>query len=286
MSRLLLVCTVALGAALSGFHPRPAAAQGSDWTEPLAPFRIADDLYYVGSKDLASYLIRTAEGAILIDTGSQENAALIVQSIEKLGFRVADIKILLNTQAHYDHTSGLAFLKAKTGARLMAMAEDADLLERGGRGDFAFGDKLVFPAVTVDRRLHDGDTVELGGVTLRASRTAGHTRGCTTWVFTANDRGKALSVVLAGSTTVNEGVRLVSRPSYPGIADDYRKTFATLRSLRADVLLAAHASAFDVDAKLKRRTADGPNPFVDPTELARYVERGERAFNERVQAEK
>ncbi|HTU35291.1 MAG TPA: subclass B3 metallo-beta-lactamase [Candidatus Acidoferrum sp.] len=249
--------------------------------QPVPPFHLIGNIYYVGASDVTSFLIVTQAGDILLDGGFAETAPQIEANIRKLGFKLSDVKILLNSHAHYDHAGGLAELKRRTGARFVAMQGDAALLARGGRGDFYFGDRLTFPPVQADRVIRDGDTVTLGGVALTAHLTAGHTRGCTTWTMTTTDRGKQLHVVFVGSTSVLSGYRLVGKESYPGMTMDYQRSFRVLRSLPCDVFLGAHGQFFNLTAKreaLARSPKD--NPFIDPAGYRDYVDNAERAFED------
>lgn len=269
----------------------PAAAQRTEewrsWNRPVAPFRVAGNLYYVGASDVTSFLITTPEGHILLDGGFPETAALIRASVEALGFRLADVKVLLSSHGHFDHAGGLAELKRATGARLIASAAEKPLLEQGGKGDFAFGDELAYPPVVVDETVADGGTVSLGGTTLTAHLTPGHTRGCTTWTTTVDEGGERLRVVFVGSTSVLSQYRLNADPSYPGIATDFERTFQVLAGLPVDVFLAAHGSFFHLTEKAERlRRGDGGNPFVDPEGYRSWVERAARAFHERLEGER
>ena len=262
-------------------------APGPD-NQPIDPYRIADHLYYVGTSDIAAYLVTTPEGDILIDAGYEETPPLIQASIGKLGFKISDVKIILNTQAHFDHAAGLAKMKAMTGARLMVSEEDAALIERGGLGDYLFGDKAAFPPAKVDRRLKDGDTVRLGGVVLTAHVTGGHTKGCTTWTFDATDRGHTYHVVDVGGTSMNPGTRASGMPTYPQITRDFQRTFDVLRELRCDIFLGAHRSYYGGAKKAEalRAHPDGPNPFVDPLGYQAFVTRVEKAFQDQLAREK
>jgi metallo-beta-lactamase class B len=263
----------------------PAQSYGpehADWTTPIAPFRIADNLYYVGSKDLASYLIVTPAGDILINSSLTSSPSLIEKSIAQLGFHLTDVKILLISHAHFDHDAGSAEIKRLTGAKYMVMDADVPVVESGGAKDFAYpGDH--YPAVKVDRILHDGDQVRLGGTVLIAHKTPGHTRGCTTWTMRANFDGKPRNVVIVGSWNVNPGFRLVDKrgqpASYPGIAADYRRTFAVLKSLPCDIFLGAHGGYFDMLAKLERAKAGaGQAVWIDPEGYKAAVAEREQAF--------
>jgi metallo-beta-lactamase class B len=258
------------------------AQSNPDWITPLAPFRVAGNLYYVGSKDLASYLIVTPKGDILINSSLDASVPLIKASVEQLGFKFKDIKILLISHAHFDHDAGSAEIIHQTGANYMVMEGDVSVVESGGATDFAYWKDTYTPA-KVDRRLHDGDTVALGGVVLTAHKTAGHTRGCTTWTMAVKERGHPLNVVIVGSWNVNPGWRLVDRPdqaaSYPGIADDYRHTFATLKGLQCDIFLGAHGAYFDMLRKLDRIKAGAKeNVWIDPNGYQAAVTEREQAF--------
>jgi metallo-beta-lactamase class B len=263
---------------------QPAVDPGKhpDWTTPIAPFRIADNLYYVGSRDLASYLVVTPSGDILINSSLQSSPALIRKSVEQLGFNFSDIKILLISHAHSDHNAGSAEIKRLTGAKYMVMDGDVPSVESGGAKDFAYPTDR-YPAVKVDRILHDGDEVRLGGAVLVAHKTPGHTRGCTTWTMRVVDHGKPLNAVIVGSWNVNEGFRLVDKPgqpaSYPGIAADYRKTFIVLNGLPCDIFLGAHGAYFGMLQKLDRIKAGAKeNVWIDPSGYHAAVAERQSAF--------
>lgn len=272
------------------FLPTLALAQADEtsrsWNQPIEPFRIAGNLYYVGASDITSYLITTPEGHILIDGGFVETAPLIREGVKKLGFKLEDVKILLSSHAHYDHAGGLAALKETTGARFFASQADAPAHARGGKGDPVLGDSMPYPPVQADRLLQDGDTVTLGGATLTAHVTAGHTRGCTTWTMKVDDGGRKLDAVFICSTSVLPQTRLGKNPSYPGIADDYARTFRVLRELPCDLFLASHGSFYNLEDKSERlRKSEGPNPFIDPEGYRQYVDRSEKAFRDRLARE-
>ena len=276
------VCCALLfaGAMLMAGSRLPAMAQAGDWTQPFPPFAIAPNLYYVGSRGLASYLITTPQGHVLINSSLVESVPLIKASVEKLGFTFADIRILLISHAHWDHNAGSAAIKAQTGAKYMVMDADVDAVESGGKSDFHYGadQSTHYPATKVDRVLHDGDEVRLGDAVLVAHLTPGHTRGCTTWTMTVADGGQPRNVVIVGSPNVNEGYRLIDNAKYPRIADDFARTFKVLSSLPADVFLGAHGSYFDLDAKYARLKAAGTSPFVDPAGYRKFVAEREHAF--------
>jgi len=250
------------------------AQSPSAWTEQFPPHRIAGNLYYVGSKDLASYLITTPEGHILINSSLEESVPLIRASIEKLGFKFTDVKILLISHAHSDHCAGSAEIIKQTKAQYFVMAEDADAVENGGSAKSRLkASYMQFPVTKVDRRLKDGEEVKLGGSVLVAHLTPGHTRGCTTWTIKVD----GLNAVIIGSPNVNPGYILVGNVDYPGIAIDYEKTFRVLKSLPVDLFLGAHGGYYGMDTKhasLSSRT----NPFTDPAGYLLYVEDREQAF--------
>ena len=282
MYRLPTLCLLLLTApALAGDNP--------DWRAPLAPFQIADNLYYVGSRDLAAYLVTTPSGNILINANLATSPPLIRASIEKLGFRWSDTRILLNSQAHVDHMAGAAEVLSQTHARNMVMEGDADVVESGGRTDFlaSSGSPQSFASAHVDRVLHDGDAVDLGGVTLTAHRTAGHTRGCTTWTLRSHLPGEPIStlrnIVIVGGVgfwSEFQFVDRVDRPaSYPGIAADFRHTFTSLHALPCDVFLGAHGVYFDLLDKLARDSHKGVSVWIDPSGYRAFVDEAEIAFN-------
>jgi metallo-beta-lactamase class B len=275
MNRIAVFSLCALFALGSANASAQANPEWKSWNLPVEPFRIADNLYYVGASDIASYLITTPAGHILIDGGFVETAPQIAANVAKLGFKLTDVEVLLNSHAHFDHAGGLAELKSNTGARLFASAADALLLEAGGKGDFRFGDEGLFPAIAVDRRLADGEQVTLGGATLTAHLTPGHTRGATTWTFKAGP----FDVVLVSSASVLD-YRFVGEESYPGIAADFERTFAVLKSLPVQIFLAPHGGFFDLAGKreLAVRGTGMRNPFVDPEGYAAWVARMESAF--------
>jgi len=259
-----------------------ANAQGAPDKEPFPPFRVAGNLYSVGTRGLASYLVVTPKGSILINSTYEENVPLIRASVEKLGFRFGDIKILLISQAHSDHVAGSALVKRMTGARYMVMDADVSAVESGGASDFQYGNDPAqrYEPAKVDRVLHDGDEVELGGTALVARLTPGHTKGCTTWTMKVTEGGKSRDVVIVGGPWVNPGYDLVRNSRYPGIAEDYERMFRVLRSLPCDYFLGAHASYFDMEAKHARMKEGAPSPFLDPGGYAKFVGETERAFRE------
>jgi len=250
------------------------------WIEPFPPFRIAGNLYYVGSKDLASYLIATPQGHILINSDLVTSPPLIRAAVEKLGFKFTDIRILLISHAHWDHDGGSAEVKTITGAKYMVMDGDVSVVESGGKTDFRYGNEptSLYPPTKVDRVLHDGDEVKLGGTTLVAHLTPGHTKGCSTWTMKVAEAGKSYDVVIIGSPNVNDGYKLVGTPSYAGIVSDYERTFQVLKSLPVDIFLGAHGSYFDLQTKYPRLKEGAANPFIDPAGYKSYVADREQAY--------
>ena len=259
---------------------RVHAQASPNWTEPFPPFRIAGNLYYVGSKGLANYLITTPQGHILINSDLEQSVPLIRASVEKLGFRFDDIRILLISHAHWDHDAGSAAIKKLTGATYMVMDGDVSVVESGGRTDFQYGTDtaMLYPVAKVDRVLHDGDEVKLGGATLVAHLTPGHTRGCTTWTLKVREGDKSYDVVIIGSPNVNEGYKLVGNSAYPKIASDYERTFRVLKSLPIDIFLGAHGSYFDLEKKYAHLKEGAVTPFIDPLGYKEYVAERENAF--------
>jgi metallo-beta-lactamase class B len=256
---------------------RPLSAEEARWNAPAAPFRIAGNLYYVGTADLASYLIVDPEGMILLDGGLEASAPLILDNIRALGFDPKRIRYLLNSQAHYDHAGGLAALKEATGAELLASPADAELLERGGSDDFQWGDRLTYPPAEVDARLRDGAEVKLGAIRMTAHLTPGHTRGCTSWTTPVRVDGRTRNALFVCGASA-PGYRLVGNSAYPWIMDDFRRSFATWRALPCELFLGAHASYFGMADKRARMAPGRPNPFVDPKGCRAFLAKAEYAI--------
>jgi metallo-beta-lactamase class B len=260
LTLLTLVSTFLCAAAL--------LAQGSaDWHREFPAFKIGGNLYYVGTADLAVYLIHTPQGNILINSNFEEDVPLIKKSMAQLGFQYSDIKIILISHAHGDHDAAVGLIKKETGAQLMVMEPDVPEVESTAKGR---------PGAHVDRVLHDGDAVELGGSRWIAHLTPGHTKGCTTWTTQLREGGRNLNVVIIGSPNVNPGYYLVGNKKYPQIAEDYVKTFAVLKSLPCDIFLGAHGAYFGLKAKYAQR--QNGNPFVDPDGYKAYVASKETEF--------
>jgi metallo-beta-lactamase class B len=273
-----IVCLIFL---FSVFLIDDARAQNPrDWTEPFPPFRIAGNLYYVGSRGLASYLVTTPKGNILINSDLEANVPMIEASIEKLGFKLKDTKILLISHAHWDHDAGSAKIKGMTGATYLVMDGDVSVVESGGKADFQYGNRpeFLYKPVKVDRVLHDGDEVRLGGAALVAHLTPGHTKGCTTWTMKVTDDGKTYNVVIVGSPNVNPGYRLIHNPEYPQIAEDYERMWRVLKSLPCDIFLGAHGGYFGLEEKYALLKTGHENPFIDPAGYQRFVAEKEQEF--------
>jgi metallo-beta-lactamase class B len=241
------------------------SAQPAGWTEPYPAHHVAGNIYYVGSRELASYLITSPEGHILINSSLPASVPLIQASVEKLGFRFGDIKILAISQGHWDHCAGSSLVKRLTGAKYAVMDADVSVVESGGKTDFHYANSLEarFEPTKVDRILHDGDEVRLGETVLVAHLTPGHTKGCTTWTTKVTEGGKSYDAVIVGGTGVNTGYKLVHNAEYPAIAQDYERCFRTLKSLPCDFFLGAHGAYYDMEAKYLRLKAGAPNPFLD-----------------------
>ena len=268
---------VSLLTALS-LNAAPLLAQGNpDWHREIPGFKIAGNLYYVGTADLAVYLINTPQGNILINSDFKEDVPAIKKAIAQLGFKYADIRIILISHAHGDHDEATGVSQKETGAKLMVMEGDVAEEQSTAPGR---------PGAHVDRTLHDGDTVELGGAKLVARLTPGHTKGCTTWTMQVADGGRTLNAVIIGSPNVNPGYVLVGNRNYPQIAEDYVKTFAVLKALPVDLFLGAHGAYFGLAAKYPKLNAGGPNPFIDPAGYKAYVEERDQAFQKELARQK
>jgi metallo-beta-lactamase class B len=257
-----------------------APAQDDDSTPPFPAFRVAGNLYYVGTKGVASYLITTSQGHILINSNVEAGVPLLRASVESLGFKFSDIKILLISHAHWDHDAASATIKKLTGAKYMVMEGDVPVVESGGKSDFQYGNdpEAHYPPAKVDRVLRDGDEVKLGDAMLTARLTPGHTKGCTTWTMKVKDGGKTRDVVIIGSPNVNPGYKLVDNKVYPGITQDFERTFAVLKSLPLDYFLGAHGGYFDMETKYARMKAGDATVFIDPAGYKNYVADREQAF--------
>jgi len=251
------------------------------WNQPFKPLRIVGNIYYVGASGVSSYLITSADGHVLIDTGFEQTVPLIRDSVKKLGFRLEDIKFILASHAHVDHTGGHALVKELTGARIVMSEADAALLASGGKADF-LDEIMPYRPAKADQIVRDGQQIKLGKIVLTAHLTPGHTKGCTTWTTAAEEKGQNYNVLFFGSTTVL--TKLVNNPKYPDIARDYAATFRKLKTLPCDIFLAPHASFFGLEDKA-RRVAEGTNPFVDPKAFPEYISKAEENFLKQLEKE-
>lgn len=255
----------------------PLPAQRSERNKPFPPHKVIGNVYFVGTADLGSYLITTPDGHILVNTDYEDTVPLIRSGVEKLGFQFTDIKIILGSHAHGDHMEGDAMVKELTAARVMAMEQDVPGLKKmmpGGKPH------------PIDRVLHDGDEVKLGGTALTAHLTAGHTKGCTTWSMKAAEAGKTYDVVIVCSVGFNPGYVLVNNKDYPEISEDYVRSFATLRGLPCDVFLAAHSPFYDLEGKYAKLQAGRPNPFIDQAGYKAYIDLKEKQFQTELERQK
>lgn len=234
------------------------------WSKPYEPFRIAGNIYYVGTHDLACYLIATNEGNILINTGLVESVPLIRKSIETLGFKFSDIKILLTTQGHYDHVAGMAEIKKLTGAKMIVQRADSSVLADGGNSDFIFGGKgPMFPPVAVDKTFIDHETITLGSTKLVALHHPGHTKGSTSFMIETKDEKRSWKLLILNVPSILSETRIFGMPSYPNVGKDYRYTIAQLKDLQFDLWVASHASQFSLHDKRKPGEAYRPEVFAD-----------------------
>jgi metallo-beta-lactamase class B len=284
MARIMQHSASLLLMLILSFSASAATPNSSDWTEPFPPHHIAGNIYYVGTRGLASFLITTPDGHILINSDLESTVPIIRDNVEKLGFHFSDVRILLISHAHFDHAAGSALIKKMTGAKYMVMDADVAEIASGGKADFQYGHSpdAQFPATKVDRILHDGDEVKLGGTLLVVHLTPGHTRGCTTWTMRVKsaDGGKTLNVVIVGSPNVNPGYKLVNNVVYPHIAQDYENTFKVLKSLPCDIFLGAHGSYYGMESKFARLKPGAANPFIDSEGYKSYVAEREQAFRD------
>ena len=288
--RTTLAAAIFVTLVIGSISPVITTAQeraGGSPREPFGPFRVIGNIHYVGSSNAGSFLITTPEGHILIDTGYPKTESWVRESIEKLGFRLADIKIILSTHAHADHVGGHAQLKEWTGAKVLTSEADKPVVADGGRSDFRSDGRELWKPLTPDGTVRDGEEIRLGDVTLKAHLTPGHTRGNTTWTTTVAEGGRTYNVVFVGSMGLNREVPLVGNTKYPRIAEDYAQSFAVLKRLPCDVFFAFHAEHFGL-AEKKRRLDEKvtPNPFIDGAGLRAYIEKNERAYLDQLAKER
>jgi metallo-beta-lactamase class B len=244
--------------------------------KPFPPHRVAGNVYFVGSESNASYLVTSSKGHIIINSGFEETVPIIRAGVEKLGFKISDVRILLASHAHDDHVAGLATLKALTGAKLYIMKGDDTVVASGGKGQYKLNSR--WKPAAVDKVLKDRDQVTLGEATLTAHLTPGHTRGCTTWTTQVKDGGSTYTAVVIGSPNVLDGYRLVNDPEYPEIAADFERGFRALKSLQCDIFLGAHGDYYGMDEKYKAGQKGKKNPFLDPAGCRAFIEDRESKY--------
>ena len=283
---VLVTAAVTLSGQSSPLSTEQRAQFHGPYSQPEEAFRLVGNIYYVGAKNIASYLITTPQGHILIDTGTTEMTPVITANVEKLGFKMRDIKIMLSSHAHFDHIGGHAAMKKLTGARVMAIKQDADALA-AGKDLSPLGDEGWTP-VKVDRVLKDGDTVALGGTTLRAVWAPGHTPGCTVWTTTVPDGGRSYSVAIFGCGAPNGGVKLVGNPKFPTLVDDAMGTFRKLKTLRPDIYVSGHPQMLFAGKIERMKAGERPHPLLDPGSQAwtKMLDEAQAAFEKRVAAER
>ena len=282
--RLVRFFLILISALCPSFSNAQSDATSRARNQPVKPFRIIGNIYYVGASDVTSFLIVSPQGHILLDSGFPETVPLIRDSVKELGFKLEDIKVLINSHAHIDHVGGIALLKELTGAKLMMSEADAALASNGGKGDFQWGDLLSYRPAVADRILRDNDKVELGGVTMTAHLTPGHTKGCTTWTMKVKEGDKLLDVVFVGSTTI-PGYKLLNNSKYPNIVADYAHSFDLLKSLHCDVFLGPHGTFFSMKDKALKMGKGGKNPFIDPQGYVDFIRWTEKAYRDQLQRE-
>lgn len=265
-----------------------AASREMKWEVPTAPAKVVGSIYFVGTTGLSSWLITTPQGHVLLNTGMPSSGPMIVESIRQLGFRPEEIRLIIFGHAHIDHVGAVAQIKRLSGARVLAMEQEAALLASGGAEDFRYGNEpeFRFEGVKADRLLHDGDRIPVGDIVLTARLTPGHTRGTTTWVTRVMDGGKSYSVAFPDGTSINPGYHLVGKPSYPDIEGDYWRTIGVLESLKPDIWLAAHTDVFGFAVKRTRAATDGPDAWVDREGYRAYVAAGRQKLEDQLRAER
>lgn len=267
--------------------PAPLLWSDSAWSKPYEPFRVAGNVYYVGTYDLASYLITTPKGHFLINTGLAGSVPLIRRNVEALGFNFTDIKILLTNQAHYDHVAGMAEIKKITGARMMVQEADAPVLADGGASDFVMGGNgPMFVGLKADRLLHDGDTLCLGTTTIRILHHPGHTKGSTSFLLDTRDDNRTWNVLIVNIPTILSQTRLKGMKAYPQVGSDYRRTLDALKKQSFDIWLAAHASQFDLHKKRQPGDPYKPEVFADRPLFEASINQARHEYERRLKEEK
>ena len=274
-----------IAASIATLATAQAHAQASDWTTPFPGHRVIGNLYAVGTAGLGVFLITSSEGHILINTGMEDSTPLIRDNIEAVGFSLDDVRILLTTQSHFDHTAALAEIKELTGAQMWATEKDARVLEDGGFSDPHFGGSQSFEPIEVDRIIRDGETIELGDIRLLVHEHPGHTEGSSSYSMQISEAGRSYDVVVANMGTINEGKRLTVDPTYPGVAEDFAQTYRRQKAMPVDVWVAAHGSQYGLMDKYTPGQPYSPDTFVDPEGFYGEVERLEQIYLDLVAAE-
>jgi len=265
-------------------HLKPRA----HYVRPFEPFRIVGNVHYVGTYDLAVYLITTPQGHMLINTGINDSAPAIQQNVEKMGFKLSDIKLLLATHGHWDHVGAFAEIKRMTGAQMLMHEDDAGMVESGGSEDYRYpqGRGVIYEPVKVDRRLHEGDKVRLGGMELTVLHHPGHTKGATSFSFTVRDGDRDYNVLIANMASINPGVTVGGMPGFPDITAAYASTLTRQKQMRPDIWLASHAAQFNMHAKHKSGDPYDPSRFIDPEGYAAKVASYDKLFREALARER
>jgi len=272
--------------AQTNFKQLPVTVEA--YVKPFPPLRIVGNLYYVGTYDLAVYLITTSAGNILINTGINNSVPMIRSNIETLGFKFSDIKLLLATHGHWDHVAGMAEIKRLTGARMLMHEDDAAMLEDGGNSDYRYpqGRGAVYEPVKVDQRLKEGDKVRLGSTELTVLHHPGHTKGATSFMFTTQDAGRTYRVLIVNMGSINPGVNVSGMPGYPNITEAYAQTFAKQKELKPEIWVSSHAGHFGLHEKYKPGDAYDPKRFIDPEGYRAKIERYEKLYRDQLQRER
>jgi len=282
MKSVLALTSILTVGGLLAQAPNPLRGEAS---QPVEPYKVIGNIYYVGAVNISSHIIVTPEGLILLDTGTQEMLPGIRTNLGKLGYTLKDVKIILSSHAHWDHVEGHAAIKELSGATVMAVGEDAVAISSGI--DNSAAGAQGWNSTEVGRVLEDGDKVTLGGVTMQAHWTPGHTKGCTAWTITVEEDGESYSVVFVGGTGINRGVKLLDNKRHPSIVEDYARTFRVLKDLPVDVFLAQHPSMYGMDDKLERLKAGATaNPFIDPEGYQQFLVEEEGKYLKQLEEER
>ena len=284
MIRILFIWALLLSTFIANAQTINEPKGNPQWSQPYEPFRVVGNVYYVGTYDLACYLITTSKGLILINTGLAASGDLIQKNIETLGFKVSDLKIITTTQAHYDHVGAMASLQKLTSAKIYADFKDASVLEDGGRSDYEMHDRgMTFEPIQVDRKLNDNDAIELGDTKLTMIHHPGHTKGSCSFIFDTKDGNKVYRVLIANMPTIVTDRKLNEIPEYPEISKDVASTLASLKKQKFDIYLSSHASQFDLHQKRKPGDAYNPQVFEDRAGYDKKVSELEAAFQKKLQ---